>query len=122
MEGWISLYRKFVNWEWYTDANTMRVFLHLLLLANHKENTWRGILIKRGQLITSYNTLSDDLNLTVQEIRTSFKRLKSTNEITTQPTNKYTLVTILKYNDYQDNQKENNKQTNTRNNRRTTSN
>lgn len=122
MEGWISLYRKFVNWEWYTDANTMRVFLHLLLLANHKENTWRGILIKRGQLITSYNTLSDDLNLTVQEIRTSFKRLKSTNEITTQPTNKYTLVTILKYNDYQDSQKENNKQTNTRDNRRTTSN
>ena len=104
MEGWISLYRKFVNWEWYTDANTMRVFLHLLLLANHKENKWRGILIERGQLVTSYNSLSDDLNLTVQEIRTSFKRLKSTNEITTKPTNKYTLVTILKYNDYQDNQ------------------
>lgn len=122
MEGWISLYRKFVNWEWYTDANTMRVFLHLLLLANHKENKWRGILIERGQLVTSYNSLSDDLNLTVQEIRTSFKRLKSTNEITTKPTNKYTLVTILKYNDYQDNQKENNKQTNTRNNNQTTSN
>lgn len=122
MEGWISLYRKFVNWEWYTDANTMRVFLHLLLLANHKENKWRGILIERGQLVTSYNSLSDDLNLTVQEIRTSFKRLKSTNEITTKPTNKYTLVTILKYNDYQDNQKENNKQTNTRNNSQTTSN
>lgn len=122
MEGWISLYRKFVNWEWYTDANTMRVFLHLLLLANHKENKWRGILIERGQLVTSYNSLSDDLNLTVQEIRTSFKRLKSTNEITTKPTNKYTFVTILKYNDYQDNQKENNKQTNTRNNNQTTSN
>ena len=122
MEGWISLYRKFVNWEWYTDANTMRVFLHLLLLANHKENKWRGILIERGQLVTSYNSISDDLNLTVQEIRTSFKRLKSTNEITTKSTNKYTLVTILKYNDYQDNQEENNKQTNTRNNNQTTSN
>ena len=32
--GWISLYRKFTEWEWYTDANTMRVFLHLLLKAN----------------------------------------------------------------------------------------
>ena len=122
MEGWISLHRKFIDWEWYSDVNTMRVFLHLLLLANHKENKWKGITIERGQLVTSYNTLSENLDLSVQEIRTSFKKLKSTNEITTKTTNKYTIVTILKYNDYQDNQKENNSQTNTRINIQSTSN
>lgn len=37
MEGWISLYRKILNWEWYSDANTFRLFIHLLLQANHEE-------------------------------------------------------------------------------------
>lgn len=101
MEGWISLYRKFIDWEWYTDANTMRVFIHLLLLANHQDNNWRGKEIKRGQLITSIKHLSGDLKLTPKQIRLSLEKLKSTQEIATQGTNQYTVITIEKYGLYQ---------------------
>lgn len=101
MEGWICLYKKLINWEWYQDGNTCRLFIHLLLLANYEDKYWQGQLIKRGQLVTSLEHLSDDLGLSVQQIRTSIKKLKSTGEITSKATNKYTLVTIERYEDYQ---------------------
>lgn len=101
MEGWICLYKKLINWEWYQDGNTCRLFIHLLLLANYEDKYWQGQLIKRGQLVTSIQHLSDGLNLSVRQIRTSLEKLKSTGEITSKATNKYTLVTIEKYEDYQ---------------------
>ncbi len=57
MEGWIKLHRQFINWEWYKDINTCKLFLHLILSANHKDKKWRSKMIKRGQLITGRKTL-----------------------------------------------------------------
>lgn len=101
MEGWICLYKKLINWEWYQDGNTCRLFIHLLLLANYEDKYWQGHLIKRGQLITSLKHLSEGLNLSVKQIRTALDKLKSTGEVTCNSTNKYTLVTVEKYEDYQ---------------------
>lgn len=99
--GFIKLYRSMLKWEWYSDVNTKSVFLHMLLTAQHEDIEWRGIEIKRGQVVIGRKKLAKDLGLSEQQIRTSIKRLKSTTEITTIPTNKYTLVTITKYEDYQ---------------------
>lgn len=108
-EGYICLFRKFTNWEWYDDANTMRVFLHCLLSANHKDNKWRGILIQKGSFITSVSKLSHSLKLTPQQIRTCINKLKSTNEITCKTTSSFTLITVNKWNLYQQNNKQDNK-------------
>lgn len=120
MEGWVKIHKKFVNWEWYDDINTKTVFLHLLLSANYVNKNWKGIEIKRGQKITSLNNLAKETNLSIQAVRTSLKRLKSTHEITIETTNKYTLITIEKYNDYQDDTFKINKQNNNLPNNRTT--
>lgn len=110
MEGWISLYRKFTEWEWYTDANTMRLFLHLLLKANHQDGNWQGKTIRRGQVVIGRKSLANELKISEQAIRTSLNKLKITNEITIEATNKFSIITIEKYDVYQDNQKENNQQ------------
>lgn len=102
-ETWISLHRKFKNWEWYKDINTKTLFLHLLLVANYKDNLWKGILVKRGQRLTSLGNLADETGLTIQQTRTAIKRLKSTGEITVKTTSKYSLITIEKYGFYQKN-------------------
>ena len=102
-ETWISLHRKFKNWEWYKDINTKTLFLHLLLVANYKDNLWKGILVKRGQRLTSLGNLADETGLTIQQTRTAIKRLKSTGEITVETTSKYSLITIEKYDFYQKN-------------------
>lgn len=109
MNGWVCLHRKFLNWEWYNDANCVRVFLHLLLKANHKDNTLDGIKILRGQLITSSDSLSSDLNLTRNQIRHTLKKLDKTKEITIQGNNKYSLITISNYNEYQKKNDQNDK-------------
>lgn len=103
MEGWVSLYRKFINWQWYKDSNIKSVFIHLLLCANHKEDTLRKRVIKRGQLVTSRESLSKSLGLSEQQIRTCLKKLEKTNEISIQRTNKYSVITVLKYDYYQKN-------------------
>lgn len=104
--GFITIHRKITEWEWYTDGNTLRLFMHLLLNANHKPKRWKGVEVNRGQLITGRKTLAEELRLSEQQIRTSINKLKSTNEITTQPTNKFTLVTIVNYDNYQSKEKE----------------
>ena len=110
MEGWIKIHRKMLDWEWYNDNNTKILFLHLLLTANHKEKKWRGQIIKRGQKITSIQHLAEETRLSVRQVRTSLDKLKSTHEITIKTTNKNTLVTIEKYNDYQGKDNNNDKQ------------
>ena len=112
MEGWVKIHRKLLEWEWYRDNNVKIVFLHLLLVANHTEQKWRGLTIFRGQKLTSIEHLAKETNLSVMQVRTALKKLKSTNEITIETTNKNTLITIEKYNDYQLKEFENNKQNN----------
>lgn len=99
--GWIKLHRKIVDWEWFTSPSTLQLFIYLLLRANKEDKKWRGILIKRGQLVTSVATISEETKLSTQQVRTSLNRLKSTNEITSKTTNKFTLVTVCKYESYQ---------------------
>lgn len=105
MDTWISLHRKFLDWQWYKNQNVKILFLHLLLKANYKDNLWQDIVIKRGQLITSIKNLSKETGLTEQQTKTALSKLKSTSEITIKTTNKYSLVTIVKYNFYQKNDK-----------------
>tara|TARA_R110002020_G_scaffold244153_2_gene457689 strand:+ start:673 stop:1383 length:711 start_codon:yes stop_codon:yes gene_type:complete len=102
MEGWISLHRKFLTWEWYDDTNTKCLFIHLLLSANHKEKNWRGITIKRGQLFTSIKSLSLALGMTEKKIRNSLKKLQKTQDLVIQGANNGTMVTLCNYATYQD--------------------
>lgn len=104
--SYIKIHRKILKWEWYTDANTYRLFTHLLYKANFKGNRWMGNDILPGQLVMGRKELARELKLSEQEIRTSLGKLKSTNEITIKSTNKYSIVTICKWEDYQINTKE----------------
>ena len=120
MTGWIKLHRQFINWEWFNKSEAVHLFLYLLLKANHKDGNWQGIEIKKGQFITSYGKISSDTNISLQTIRTLLKKFELTNEINTQPTNKYTIITICKYDTYQDEETQTNTQLT--NNQQTTNN
>ena len=120
MEGWISLQRKFLAWRWFDDDAMVRFFIYLLLKANHADADWYDTTIKRGQLMTSIDTISRELHKSAQQVRTMIKRLKSTSEITSESTNKYTIITICKYDYYQNLALETNKQTNKQTNKRAT--
>lgn len=101
-DGYIKLHRSLLEWEWLDDTNTFKVFILLLLNAAWADSQWRGITIKRGQLVTSTAKLSELCNLSVQQIKTALSHLKSTGEITIEATSQFSIITLKNYNQYQD--------------------
>ena len=100
-QGYIKLFRQFMQWEWYTNANVKILFLHCLLKANHTDKKYQGILIQRGEFMTSTRTLSIETGLSERQVRTALDKLILTNELTSKSNNKYRIIKVNKYNEYQ---------------------
>lgn len=100
-QGWVKIHRSLLEWEWYQDINTKCLFLHLLLKANHKDKKFQGLTVKRGQVVTGLSLLAFETSLSVQRVRTSLNKLKSTNELTIETSSKGTVITIVNYDLYQ---------------------
>lgn len=107
---YLKLYYKLLEWEWYTDSNVMRLFIHCLLKANRKDKKWHGIEIKAGSFITSYENLASELGLTVMQIRTAIKKLNLTGEITNKTTSRCSIITVKNWKQYQANNTQDNNQ------------
>jgi len=101
MSGYVKLFRKLADWEWYSDSNTFRLFIHCLIKANYEEKKWRGQVIKPGSFVTSTMKLADELHLTRAQIRYSIHNLQNTQNLATKSTNKYTVITVLNWAEYQ---------------------
>lgn len=83
----------------------------MLKTANHKDLKTYGIIIKRGQLFTSYQEIQNELSWKVGFIKKSYKKhdvdnamcwLRQEQMITTQKTTRGLIVTVCKYVYYQD--------------------
>ena len=99
--GFIKLDRKILDWEWWDDITTFRLFMTILLMANWEDKKWKGKTIKRGQLWTSLPSLSKKARLSIQQTRSSLDKLKITGEITDESTSSGRLITVVKYDVYQ---------------------
>ncbi len=102
MKGYIKLYRQFLNWEWYKDPNTSRLFIHCLLRANHENKKWCGTIIKRGQFATSIAHLADETGLSIRMVRTSLEKLKKTKELTSYRQGSFSIITVNNWDDFQE--------------------
>lgn len=101
MSGWIKLHRSILDWGWYSDQACRSLFMHLLLLANHEPRYWLGHLISEGQAPVGRKELGEALGFGEQQIRTALNKLKSTNDITIKVHNKFSLITIVNWSEYQ---------------------
>lgn len=106
MGNYIILDRGILSWEWWTDINTSRLFIYMLLKANWKDAKFKGITVPRGSFVSSLSKLSEQTNLTINEVRTALMHLKDTDEITSESYNKFTVFTVKNYSLYQDNNKQ----------------
>lgn len=100
--GYVKLYRQLIDWEWYQDPNTMRLFIHCLIKANYEDKKWKGTTIQAGSFVTSSTVLSEELQLSRAQIRRSICNLQNTKEIAIKTTNKTTIITVLNWAQYQD--------------------
>lgn len=100
MGGFIKIHRNIRDWGWYDDANTLAVWIHLLIDANYEEKVWHGEVVGIGSLITSTARLSDQTGLSVKQIRTCLERLSEEGKIVTKGASKGTMITICSYESY----------------------
>lgn len=121
MNGWLRLHRQLLQWEWYSCANTTRVFIHLLLTASWRNARWQGVEIPRGSVFASPDTLAAATGLSRQQVRTVLTRLKSTSEITTKSTSKGTLITLCNFETYNSEETQSNQHFNQHDNQKLTS-
>ncbi len=101
LNGYVKIHRKLVQWGWYQDNAVKSVFLHLLIVAAFKPGHYMGHEIKPGQAVVGTQKLSTDLGLSRQQVRTALKKLESTGEISQNSTNKFTIITVENWGDYQ---------------------
>lgn len=101
MEGYIKLFRTMQEWEWYSDPITKAVFLDLLLNANYKDSRFKGVEVKRGQVVFGRKECAERLGISERNVRTAINHLKSTSEVTIKVTNRFSVVTIENYEKYQ---------------------
>ena len=100
--GWIKIYRSLLYWEWADVPEMVALWVRLIIRATHEDTQWHGVTISRGQLVTTTAKLAAESGLSPQQVRTCLDRLKASNQINTQTTNKYTIITICKYEAYQE--------------------
>jgi len=101
MGGFIRIEKKILNWEWWSDINTFRLFFYLLCIANWTDGTFQGVTIKRGQRAVSLDSLSTGTGLSIRQTRTALKHLQSTGEVTVKRHAKFSVITINNYDKYQ---------------------
>ena len=106
MEGWIKLHRKVWQTSFAKEPLTMALFFYLLAHVNHKPNelllNGKLIKIEAGQLVTGRRSLARQTGLTERNVRTALVNLKTTHTIAITSTTKYSVITVLNWNYYQE--------------------
>lgn len=95
------MYRSIVDWEWFKEHDMTCFFIYCLSNANLIDRMWRGVFVRRGQLIISRSTVCRELGIKERRYRTIISRLVKSGEITIEPSNTNTLVTICNWDRYQ---------------------
>ena len=112
-DGYVKVSRRVFSSKTFSSLNAIQklITIYLILMANHQDNKWwdnhekKFIVIKRGSFITSVDSIKKKIKdrlVTTQKIRTLLETLKNMQFLTIETTSRYTLVSILKYNLYQD--------------------
>ena len=102
MQGWIRLPRNIQETKVYNSIYDFKLFLHLLLVAQHTDTIYEDEIVKRGCLSSSYKELSKQTGLKEQEVFDAIARLIDWKEIKVDNEMGKLRISILKYEKYQD--------------------
>jgi len=107
VKGWIKLHRKILDNGVFADAELLKVFVWCLLKANisESEKNVYDAKLKQGQFITGRVSASEELYIKPSTVHDRLKRLQRMGYVKLKSTTKYTVITVLKFKQYQvDNQ------------------
>lgn len=123
--AFIKIDKEILNSYCFSNPNHLKIWIWMLVKANYKKcfvpiNSGRGIStieVDRGQFIFGRFKAEEELNLNGSLIYRTLQKFEELGQINLQSNNQYTIITICKYDDYQNKNDKNEQQIN---NERTT--
>ncbi|WP_125580794.1 replication protein [Lacticaseibacillus suibinensis] len=111
--GWIKVYRKIRQSFVWTDANQLKLWLLILMKASHDGNRFlfngQQVDVTSGQLVTGAHALAFEFNNGVprdnqvawRKVWRWVKRFENEGMLTIKSNNKYSVITVVNYPQYQ---------------------
>jgi len=105
-QGLVFLHRKVRELPFYkSDSEAVHLWIHLIMEVNAAEGMvtteFGEYPVGRGQVITGRHTLSKDTGITPDRVKYLLNKFAKMGMITTLANKKFTLLTVTKYDDYQ---------------------
>lgn len=115
-DTWIKLYRKLLKSPIFDNEKALKVWVWCLLKVTHKDRKQliglQIVDLKNGQFVFGRKKASEELKMTESTIYKYMKLLEELQMISIKSNNKFSIVSIEKWGDYQSNEiKNNNKKT-----------
>ena len=103
--GYVKVFRSLTKKGYYKDSEYVHLWVHLLMAATYqsKEFLFNNKLhqLQPGQFITGRNALANDTGIDRNKVERILKCLQNEQQIEQQTTNKFRIITILNWNEYQ---------------------
>ena len=106
-KGWIKIHKKIIDSAVWSDPLRLKAWIHILVSANYEDKEWfangRLVQIQRGQLVTSNRKLQEAWGCSTNTVARILQQFAEMGMIEVEkPYKRYTLLTVVKYSDYQD--------------------
>ena len=116
--GWIKIYRKITKSLVWTDANQLKLWLLLLMKAAHDDNSFifngQKISVTSGEMVTGAHALASEFNegaspvnqVSWRQLWRWVKRFENEQMLSIKSGNKYSVISISNWSEYQGNDKQ----------------
>ncbi|HCL6570000.1 TPA: DNA replication protein, partial [Citrobacter freundii] len=106
-KGFALLHRKIMDVPFYKDSEAAHLWTHLLLRANHEQTVVStdvgNVTCERGEFITGRNALASETGLSADRVKALLRKFQNLGMITTKSNNRFTVLRVVKYDEYQSN-------------------
>jgi hypothetical protein len=103
--GYVKLWRKSIDGGWLRDSELWALWCWLLIKASHKPLKilvgLREVHLNPGDMVFGRKGASKELEMSEQKIRTRIQFLESSKNITIKSTNKFSIISIVNWETYQ---------------------
>ena len=103
--GWVKVHRKLLDHGWFGNHKILVFWLYCLLKASHQFRRLMAgteeVQLRPGQFIFGRRRAAEETGLTEQQIRTCIDSLRRRKNLTINSTNKFSIVSIVKWDTYQ---------------------
>ena len=116
LRGYVKLWRRSIDNGWLQNHLLWAFWCWCLLKASHKQKEitvgFQRVMLEPGQFVFGRNNAAKELRASPQNIRTCVQTLIKSQNLTIKSTNKFSIISIINWDSYQQDENKINQQTN----------